>query len=426
MNASVRKLAMLSALYFIEGMPWGFQSKALPVYLRTHHASLTAIGFLNLLSLPWMIKVVWAPLVDRYYSPRFGRRKSWIVPMQCLLALACVAASFAARGGGLPTLLALVLCMNLFSATMDIAVDGLAVDVLDARELGTGNTAQVVGYKFGSLASGGLLVWATADLGWPALFLIMAAIVACVAVSVLFFREDRYAQRPPPPVERVADEGAGYRDPAERAEAKQTSLVEIIRKVAVASREPGTLVFFLVVATYKTGEQLLDSMFKPFLIDRGFSVAQVALWISTFGMIASLTGSSVGGVLASRTKLYRAVSIAAVLRAIPILGVFALTLTTPTRGSIIAVAMAENFFGGLLTTTMFAYMMARTNKEVGATHFTLLATIEMLGKAPVPMIAGPIADKWGYSVLFGLATLFSFAFLALLPPLRRAAIEAEK
>src|SRR5215216_6637526 len=90
------KLALLSALYFVEGMPWGFQSKALPVYLRSSGVSLTLIGLLNLLSLPWMTKVLWAPLVDRYGWRRFGRRKSWIVPLQVgLITLACFAASAA-------------------------------------------------------------------------------------------------------------------------------------------------------------------------------------------------------------------------------------------------------------------------------------------------------------------------------------------
>src|SRR5690349_17549312 len=130
---------MLGVLYFVEGLPWGFQSKALPVYLRTSGVSLTLIGLLNLLSLPWMTKILWAPLVDRYGSDRFGRRKSWIVPLQAAMVVLCLAAAMTARSMHLATLLGLILAMNFCAATMDIAVDGMAVDLLRRKELGTGN-----------------------------------------------------------------------------------------------------------------------------------------------------------------------------------------------------------------------------------------------------------------------------------------------
>jgi MFS family permease len=419
---------MLWALYFVEGMPWGFQSKALPSYLRQRHATLTEIGLLSALSLPWMFKVSWAPFIDLHGSARFGRRKSWIVPTQGLVALACFGAAAAVSGERIVGLLALILCMNFFSATMDIAVDGLAVDLLSTRELGTGNTAQVVGYKLGALTSGGLFVW-VADLcgwGWPMVFVAMGAVTLCVAVATSTFDENRHTQKAPEEPGRVIDETAGYREPGMREAPEPSSFMAIIRRVISASKVPGALAFFLVVGTYKTGEQLIDSMFRPFLIDHGFSAGQIALWVGIFGATASTLGSFVGGLAASRLPLYRALVVAAVLRAIPILGVFALTWTAPTRGLVITVDVAENFFGGLLTTVMFAYMMSRTDRKVGATHFTLLATVEMLGKAPVPFFAGVLGDRFGYRVLFSLATVFSFAFLALLPPLKRASIEAEK
>lgn len=403
---------MLSALYFVEGMPWGFQSKALPVFLRTHHASLTLIGLLNLLSLPWMAKALWAPLVDRYWSARVGRRKSWILPMQLCVALTAFAGALVADGASLGALLALVALMNLFSATMDVAVDGLAVDLLAERELGTGNITQVVGYKFGTLTTGGLLVWATGSVGWSGLFVAMGALALAVFAATALFPEPRAEETAP--VEQGAYRTA--RAPDEAA----PDLRRIGRLLADTLKVPGMPALLAVLATYKTGEQLIDSMFKPFLVDRGFTASQVGLWVSTFGMGASMAGSFLGGVLASRMPILRALSAAAAFRAVPVFFVFLLTLHQPSRNEVIAVALAENFFGGLLTTTVFAYMMSRTDRRIGATHFTLLSTVEMLGKAPVPLLAGPVAQTWGYSVLFGAGTALSAAFLLLLPPLRRA------
>jgi MFS transporter, PAT family, beta-lactamase induction signal transducer AmpG len=392
------KLAMLGALYFVEGMPWGFQSKALPVYLRTTGVSLTSIGLLSVLSLPWMLKVLWAPLVDKYGAERFGRRKSWIVPLQVALAAFAVAAAFAAQDMHLPSVLALIFAMNVCAAGMDVAVDGLAVDLLRPTELGPGNSAQVVGYKVGSLTSGGLLVGMNDWLGWSGQFAVTGIFVALVALATLFFRE-------PPPGTKAGDE---------------PTVRDIVALLFTQIRRPGMATLFLFIATYKTGEQLVDSMLKPFLIDKGYSAAQVANWVSTIGMGASIAGSLLGGFLVSRANLLHAVGVAAAVRALPVAAACWLTTTQPTPTTIVIVAVTENFFGGVLTTIMFAYMMSRTDRRIGATHFTLLATIEMIGKAPIPILAGLLAQHHSYTLTFGLGAVLSLLYLGLLVPMRRA------
>ena len=181
----MRKLGPLLALYFAQGLPFGFQATALPLLLRERGVPLQAIGFASLLAAPWMAKPLWAPLVDRYGSVRFGRRKSWIVPMQVGL-IGCALA--AARAPSEVALAAIILVMNLFAATQDIAVDALAVSWLEPHELGPGNAVQVVGYKLGMLTGGGLLVWQSARIGWDGLFYAMAGLLALVlALSVLVF-----------------------------------------------------------------------------------------------------------------------------------------------------------------------------------------------------------------------------------------------
>jgi len=408
-----KTLALVSALYFVEGIPWGFQSQALPIFLRQHHESLTMIGLLNALSLPWMTKALWAPLVDRHGSVRFGRRKSWIVPLQLVLMVVCLFGAMVAGRTEWRLILGVVFLLNLCSATMDVAVDALAVDVFRDRAIGTGNITQVVGYKAGSLVSGGLLVWATARVGWPGLFVGMALLILPIALVTMLSKE---------PTVHVAE--------VERRAGGQPlvspphcpALREILTMLRTELRRPGTAAFFAFVGTYKLGEQLVDSMFKPFLIDSGFRASDVGLWVSTFGMVASLSGSFVGGILASRWALLRAVKWSAVLRLLPLLAVTALTLKIPTASAVIVTTVAEHFFGGLLTTATFALMMSRTDRRMGATHYSLIATVEMLGKAPIPMIAGPIAQRFGYTVTFGAGAMISAVLLLLLVPLGKRLI----
>jgi PAT family beta-lactamase induction signal transducer AmpG len=397
------RLMLLSMLYLVQGMPFGFQSTALPVYLRTQGVALTTIGFASALSLPWALKALWAPLVDRYGSARVGRRRSWILPMQLGLAASCALAAFAASREAMPLLFGLVLLMNLFAATQDIAVDGFAVDTLRPDELGLGNTAQVVGYKFGMMfAGGGVIAWTGDRIGWPGLLLAMAALCLAAFVVMLFARE---------PAPR---EGAATR----------VNWDEVFGRLKQALLLPGTGWLLLFVGTYKLGESMSDVLYKPFLVDAGIPATRILLWVSTWGTVASILGSVAGGLLASRMPLLGAVALTATLRVGPLVGRWLLATAGVSDASVIGVTLAEEFFGGALTTVMFAFMMSRVDRRIGATHYTLLASLEVWGKAPAGPLATWLADPklglgLGYPRVFMLGIVLSVAFLALLLPMRR-------
>lgn len=401
-RGSARKLAILWTLYFVQGLPFGFQATALPVYLRAAGLSLAGVGLASALSLPWSLKILFAPLVDRYGGHRFGRRRAWILPLQLGLLGCCAVAALVPPERGLTPILVLVFGMNLFAATMDVAVDGLAVDVLERDELGQGNVAQVVGYKVGMLTGGGLLVWASGRIGWEGLFLVMTALIAICFVVTLLWRERAMplaADRPPAVHTRLAD-----------------VLALLKRGVAAGG---GWLLLF--IGTYKLGETMADVMFKPFLVDHGFAREQIGLWVGTWGMLLSILGSVAGGLLAGRMPLLRAVGIAASLRVIAVGAEWWLSLVEVTPARVLAVTCIEHFFAGVLTTAMFAYMMSRVDRRIGATHYTLLATVEVWGKLPAAALSGVVADAIGYAALFGISTALSAAFLWLLVPLRRKA-----
>jgi MFS transporter, PAT family, beta-lactamase induction signal transducer AmpG len=404
-STPARRLALLSALYFVQGLPYGFQVTALPAYLRAQGVSLTGIGLLGILALPWMLKALWAPLVDRYWSPRWGRRRSWILPMQAAMAVACGIAALVPLPSGLPVVLGLVFLMNLFAATMDIAVDGLAIDVLGEDELGPGNSAQVVGYKAGMLTGGGLLVWASGRLGWSGLLAGMAVLVVAVMLITLAYRE-------PPPRTRASE--------------LPRSMGEVLVDVKRAFAVPGALTLVLFIGTYKMGESILDTMLKPLLVDRGFSVSDLGLWLGTYGMVASLLGSLAGGALATRVSLHTALVIASVLRVFPLVGEWGIAaMNAPGARDVIAITIAEHVFGGMLTTVLFAFMMSRADPKIGATHYTVLATIEVLGKSPGSWLSGPLVERTSYATAFAVGVFLSLAFLLLLIPLRNQPPMAE-
>lgn len=385
----MKKLATLLALYFAQGLPFGFQATALPLMLRERGVSLQAIGFAGLLSAPWMAKALWAPWVDRFGSARFGRRKSWIVPMQGGLV---VAALIAAQTPSQAVLLALIFIMNLLAATQDIATDGLAVGWLQDDELGPGNAIQVVGYKLGMLTGGGLLVWASPHLGWSGLFHVMAAMLLLVLLIALTLREPVTVQ---PQAEHI-DFGR---------------LLTLLRRVLF---DRTNLALIAVVLTYKMGESLATAMWKPMLFDRGFGASNIGLWDGTYGMICSLLGSLASGWLVRRHGARNTLPWVACLRALGVGAQLWLSLRPqPGAEAVIAVTCIEHLFGGAITTVLFTLMMRHSEREIGATHYTLLASLEVWGKVPLSTLSGVIADALGYPALYAIATALCVGFIAL-------------
>jgi MFS transporter, PAT family, beta-lactamase induction signal transducer AmpG len=399
---SAKNILFLGLLYFSQGLPFGFQANALSLYLTELGLSMSQVSFSRLLGLPWVLKFLWAPLVDRFFSERFGKRKSWIVPAQLGLSLTCLLAAFVEPSAHLKLFLFFVLLMNLFAATQDIAVDGLAVDTLSSHELGAGNSAQVVGYKIGMLTGGGLLVALSAHIGgWRGLFFSMAGITFSIAMLVLLTPERPVESQTAPP-----ESGKPKHD-----------WNTIFTHVKSILKRPQTKWFLIAVLTYKMGETMADSMFGPFLLkEHHIEKETVALWLGSWGIVASLLGSTAGGFLATRMPILRAVALGALFRIFPLVlqWLMAAGYFEVQSHSIIAMTIVEHFFGGLLTTAMFAFMMSQVDREIGATHFTILASLEVLGKAPAGILSGLFVDWLGFAPVFLIAAFMSVGFLIVL------------
>ncbi len=391
-------LSLLLFLYMSQGLPFGFQVTALPVYLRESGISLTIIGYSTSLALPWLLKALWAPLLDSFWSRRLGRRRTWIIPLQVLMIVSMLAAFYTSRLGLIP-LLVNIFFMNLFAATQDISVDGLAVDILKEGDLGPGNTAQVAGYKLGMIISGGVLVWMSAIIQWNLLFLIMGVIAAIPLLLIILYKEGDGCKT-------VCAERIGLRD--------------VVSIFTDSVKNPAFKWLLLFVGTYKSGEIIIDVMFKPFLIDAGIKSSEIGLWVGTYGMAASIAGSLAGGVLASKFNVYRALFTASIARLFPLIFIVFLTFGIPCKGYVIASTLFEHFFGGMLTTTLFAFMMWNSDKRIGATHYTILASVEVLGKMPGSFFSGVITEFAGYTDTFIAGTVISAAVIFILPLYKRS------
>lgn len=391
-----RVLPLLFALYFCQGLPGGFLSKALPAILRMEGLSLTVVGFAGALSLPWMLKLLWAPLVDRYGHPGFGRRKSWLVPAQLGMLAMTLGFVVVEPRDGLVMVAAMFLVLNVFAATQDIAVDGLAVDLLRDRELAPGNAAQVSGFKLGNIVGGGVLLAAIAWVGWSGAFTIMSVLIVIALVMVLRFRE------PPRPREGV-------------------DLATVLRSLGQAMRTQGAW-FWLFLVFAKFGETFGGAMVTPLLVDNGFSLSLIGSIDGAVGGLATMGGAALGGVVAYRRGWSTLLAGAACLQGLALvgLGLYSQLQVTPLGYAI--VGGLENAAGGAVAVAVFHLAMSWRNDEAGAAQFTAAQVVYMVGSLLAYPLAGAAADQVGYLPVMaaGGAMAIGLGVLALGPAKRLA------
>lgn len=375
MSSRARKLLLLFVLYFCQGLPGGFLAVVLPVILREQGLDLATIGLASLLSLPWLAKVAWAPLVDRFYIARLGRRRSWILPAQAGMIAITLAFTRVRPEDGLLAVVILFFVLNILAATQDVAVDGLAVDLLRDEELGPGNTAQVAGFKLGNLFGGGVLLALSGVVGWSGDFFVMSGCLALAWVLVFLHRE-------------VAPEGPPSGD----------GLGSVLPRLFTALKSQGAW-FWLFLLWVKFGETFGGAMTKPMLSDRGFSRELIALVEGVVGGVATILGAVAGGVLARRRGWRPVLGGAAAGQgaALVLLGLYSLGPIGAVGWAILA--GVEAAFGGAVGVAVFVLAMSWRDRSVGAAQFTVAQVVYMSGGALAAPLAGRIGDVVGVPAL---------------------------
>ena len=378
-------LALLSSLYAAQGLPFGFFTLALPVLMREAGWSLTAIGLLQLLALPWLLKFLWAPWVDHH-----GARRTWLLGLQGCSVLAALTLVWLDLDSASRDLLLAVLVFNLLAATQDIVTDGLAVRVLAARERGLANAIQVGAYRLGMILGGGGLLWLWARTNGSTVFAVMAGLLALSTWPVWQMRE-----LPP---------GAAHdaMAPRPRPSAGQLALGWWHRALA-----PGMLTFAALVFCFRFGDQMVSSLITPFVSDQGAGKETIALMKGAVGSGASLLGALLGGALMVRVNRRTAMLSTGLGQAMTFALYIAAALGFGGMPLLWWATVAEGVVGTMATVALFALMMDASDPDHAGTDFTLLASV-VVGVGSLGGIAGGVVgDAWGYVWAFGIGTVLS-------------------
>ena len=387
-----RKLWWVAALYFAEGLPFGIVKDLLPVYFRVHGVSLKEIGALALLSTPWSAKVFWSPLVDQ-----LGQRRQWMAG-----ALAVMAAALVTVGTLPPAPVGVVLVAALFAftiaaATQDVAIDAYTIELLEPGEEGVANGVRVSAYRAALVVGGGVLLAMASSAGWPAVFATAAALLLGLALAT---------PRLPPVAHRP------------------TSPAAWARSFGTWITRPGAPALFAFVFLYKLGDTAMGPMVRPFWVDRGLGLDEIAFVSTVVGVGASVAGALVGGVLTSRWGIFRALWVLGLAQALSNLGYAAVAWTGAGRAGIYAASFTESFTGGLGTAAFLAFLMNVCDKEHAATQYALLSALFNLSGSLVGSFSGLGTERLGYGTWFAVTFFLALPAYALLPWVRRSIREA--
>ena len=368
-----QKITLLIALYFAQGLPFGFFTIVVPAMLRQSGQSLKTISLAGiLLTLPWLLKFLWAPFVDHR-----GTRRSWLLTLQVSGLVVAAVISQLQLEGNYVLLFAAAFMFNMIAATQDIATDGLAVRMLDARELGIANGIQVGAYRVGMMFGGGLLLKVLTLTDWSFAFVGMTALLALTIVPVLLMQEPRHDAREVRP--STAQLSFGW-----------------LRRFLTR----GILLLAALIFCYRFGDQLLTTLLVPFLTDQGLGLGRISLLKGGVGNAMSIAGALAGGWLAFSTSRRNAVLISGVGQVASFMLYVIAALGVGGSGLLWVATIAEGVLGTMATVALFALMMDASDPEHAGTDYTLLACVVIVVGMIANVCGGALADAFGYATAF--------------------------
>jgi Major Facilitator Superfamily. len=393
--AAQPKIAALLFLGFSSGLPFYLTSKTLQAWMTTANVDLATIGLFSFVTLPYSLKFVWAPVMDRYIPPFLGRRRGWVLITQLLLLLAIGAMSLHDPKTGLRMLAINAIVVAFFSASQDISLDAYRTDVLQDREMGVGAAIFVLGYRIALLVTGGLALYLADSITWPRVYLLLASLLVIGIITTFLAPEPLLSDAPPKSL----------------AEAVVLPFGEFFTRAGAVR----AILVLLFIVLYKYSDSLAGSMTTPFLLKSGFSLKEVGAVLGGAGLIATIVGALAGGAVILRLGINKSLWIFLVFQGLSNLTYYSLAMAGPSHGLMFFTVVIENFGLGLVTAGMTAYLMSMCNKRFTATQFALLSSLMAASRDVLVAPGGKLAENVGWPAFFLITVAMAVPPLLLLP-----------
>jgi len=392
------KMLVMVLTGFSSGLPLLLTGSTIKFWMREEGVELSMIGFFGLVGLPYTLKFLWAPLMDRMVPTFLGRRRGWMMVTQLCLLGAITSVSVVDPARQLAWVALLCLFITFFSASQDIVLDAYRRECLKDEELGIGSSIFIYGYRMAMLVSGAFALFLAdqESVSWHMVYALMGLFMM-VGLVTTWLAPEPHLDDPPPQSFREAILGP---------------FLEFFNR----SKAIQILVFILL---YKIGDSMASEMLSPFMVDLGVTKTHYAVIVKLFGMTSLIAGGLVGGMVIYRLGIIRSLWIFGILQMLSTAGFSLLAIVGNSTPVLTAVIAFETITSGLGQTAYVAFMASMTNKRFTATQYALLTSLMGVPRVIAGSMTGVLAGWMGWSVFYLFCTLIALPGLWLIAKLPR-------
>lgn len=379
------KYFTLLNLYLAQAIPMSFFSTVMPVIMRTENYSLTSIGLIQLIKLPWILKFLWAPLVDRT-GGTIKKYKSWIFLSEIFYAMVIFGIAFLSLDVNFEIIIILMLIAFTASATQDIATDAFAILILKKEERSIGNSMQSAGSFLGTLTGSGILLIIYYYWGWQYLLMALAGFVLLALVPLSIYKGRKVAKPKLSKPITIFDIGLFF---------KQKKAYKRI----------------ILLAIFYSGIIGILTMIKPWMVDLGYNIKEIGILSGIHGAAFGAAFSFSAGFLIKKLGKRKSIQLFSAIAFLAASYFCWLTYITPTKSHIIlGIALIWAAYG---MSTVIVYTISMDNVRAGreGTDFTIQIVITHLSGLIIAVSSGKIAHLIGYKGLFRIEFLVSLVVL---------------
>ncbi|OQW51245.1 MAG: hypothetical protein A4S09_17615 [Proteobacteria bacterium SG_bin7] len=362
---------------FSSGMPFLLTSKTMQVWLKEANVDLTVIGIFSMVALPYTLKFLWAPLIDRYQFPFLGLRRGWLFVCQVFLGILIGTMALINPAEHLWGFAVMALLVSFFGATQDVVVDAYRIETLSRKDLGPATALYMYGYKTSMLITGALALVLADHISWRSVYIIMALVMA-LTVSITFFADEPKVR-------------------ASHPESLQQAVVNPFKEFLTRKYAVWILLF---VVLYKVGDNMAANMLSPFYLDMGYSKTEIGIIAKLISPTMSWVGPVLGGFLVYSLGISGALWFAGVLQAASTF-CFAILAWVPKNlwiyGAIISFEDVTAMIGNV---AFVSFMSSSVNRQFTATQFALLSGLAQIPRVIIAAPAGYFAKTLGWPPFF--------------------------
>lgn len=404
-----RRMLIMIGLGFSSGFPLLLVSGTLSLWLKDSGLSYALIGMFALVKTPYSFKWAWAPLIDHIRLPllgRLGRRRGWALLTQlCLMFSLLFLSRLTPEVENWKLIFAVAAIVVFCSASQDIVVDSFRVDSFSDQEQGAGSAVFVLGYRIGMIFSGAFALLMADFLSWNDVYLIMSCGALIGIITILLSREP--------------DKEYYFHEQKQPQQTKCERLKVFMRRSVIEPfadfmRHRGWYWILLLIVLFRLSDDYKAPMANIFYDDMGFTKAQIGYISKIYGMLATIIGGLLGGILVNHKGICYSLVITAILQGATNLVYIAQAAAGNNIYMLAATICADNLAGGMATTAFVAYLSSLCNTAYTATQYALLSSLMSLTRDIVSSTSGCVAKIIGWPYFFALSGILVLPSLLLL------------